>query len=62
MPKALNNNRKNAHNARTSVQEKLKYAVDNGDAKIEQKPPADVRGCVLSLPLVTRVTNTTQVK
>ena len=37
MPKALNNKRKNAHNARTSVQEKLKYAVDNGDAKIEQK-------------------------
>ena len=34
MPQALN---KNQHNARSTVQEKLKYAVDNGDAKIEQK-------------------------
>lgn len=37
MPKALIKNQKNTHNDLTSVEEKLKYAVDTGDAKIERK-------------------------
>ena len=36
-PKTLNKKRKNIHNSTTSVDAKLKYAVDNGDAVIEQK-------------------------
>ena len=37
-PKALIQKRKkNTHNYLTSVEEKLKYAIDNGDAKIEKK-------------------------
>ena len=36
-PKALNKKRKDTHNRLTSFEDKLKYAIDNGDAKIEKK-------------------------
>ena len=35
--KAKTNKAKTQHNSTTSVEAKLKYAVDNGDAQIEQK-------------------------
>ena len=36
-PKALNKKRKDTHNYVTSVEEKLKYAIDHGDAKIGKR-------------------------
>ena len=44
MPKSSNEKRKNAHNNATSFEEKLKYAVDNGDAKIEKKTIGNRKG------------------
>ena len=35
--KSKTNNAKTKHNSTTSVEAKLKYAIDNGDAAIEQK-------------------------
>ena len=47
------------HNSATSVEAKLKYAMDSGDAAIEQKTIGTRKGCVLSLQSVTQVTNAT---
>ena len=59
--KALNKQRK-THNYLTSVQEKLKYAIDNGDAKIEKRRLVGARDCAMLLPLVTRVINATLIR
>ena len=51
MPKSSNEKRKNAHNNATSFEEKLKYAVDNGDAKIEKKTIGNRKGLRNVVPI-----------